>query len=576
MLLFIVTHKNAFRASTIGRKLLLKTSTFFIIPQFCKVRKQTIFANVKFSQVPDCFVKAKSCRHKNIISAKNLCAARFVYEHKTCSYNLRGQIFVQQTLFSFTKKAEVCYTYRMYYRYQKKIFSIVLIALSLLVFLAFSLFIMPQNKSDFSLAIAIIVPSLVFLFLYFASLRFSEHFDGVVQKKIFNAGPTKYMKRFIAKLQFCYSQTDLYVAIAETLEYEAECSVFYIDAEKNYVLYNSQTTFATSSDVRQKLEYNFSSDWKDGVYLLDEELGIASNPKNARGFFIASKQKHFFVFCRYAKLFDESIYDDIFKEFQQFQSREETIANLSEISNLTIQWQQLADTQHAFLPNGMPTIKKMRLASYYKPLVNVSGDYYTVVPIDENKTLLLLGDVSGKGLAAALIMGLVVNTVKITKDKEDLPTMILQIDKAIKAMKLQDKYTVLVIAIVDTKKMSITYVNASMADPIILSKGPEGYRTKPLTSNANLVGIIDMGDIEVAEQKLYHGDMILMASDGISEVMNKQGEELGDTEIFKTTLEQSAEKQPQEFIDDVVNLIADFSGNAKLHDDVTMLVAKVG
>lgn len=464
----------------------------------------------------------------------------------------------------------------MYYRVQKKIFSFFLIAAILLLFLAFSIFIMPEDKDDFSLAAAIVAPSLIFLFFYFAAFRIFEKVDGALQKKIFDIGPTKYMKRFIAKLQFCYSQTDFYAVIAETLEYEAECSVFYIDAEKNYVLYNSQTTFAVSPKVRQTLEYNFPSDWKDGIYLLDEELGVASNPKNARGFFIASKQKHFFVFCRYAKLFDESIYDDIFKEFQQFQSREETIASLSEISNLTIQWQQLADTQHSFLPNGMPTIKKMTLASYYKPLVNVSGDYYTVVPIDENKTLLLLGDVSGKGLAAALIMGLVVNTVKITKNKEDLPSMILQIDKAIKAMKLQDKYTVLVIAIVDTKKMSITYVNASMADPIVLSKGPEGYRSKPLSSNANLVGIIDMGDIEVAEKKLYHGDMILMASDGISEVMNRKGEELGESDIFKTTLEKSAEKQPKEFIDDVVDLITDFSGNAKLHDDVTMLVAKVG
>ena len=90
----------------------------------------------------------------------------------------------------------------------------------------------------------------------------------------------------------------------------------------------------------------------------------------------------------------------------------------------------------------MPKIDKLSVAAYYRPLVNVSGDYYSVLPISPTKTLLMLGDVSGKGLAAALVMGLVMNTVKILGDKENLPAMIRAVDKAIKGMKLQDKYGV--------------------------------------------------------------------------------------------------------------------------------------
>ena len=93
----------------------------------------------------------------------------------------------------------------------------------------------------------------------------------------------------------------------------------------------------------------------------------------------------------------------------------------------------------------MPEVRRLELASYFRPLVNVSGDYYTVLPLDEHKTLVMLGDVSGKGLAAALVMGLVLNTVKIMEDKEDLVSVIYSIDRAIKDMKLQDKYTVLFI-----------------------------------------------------------------------------------------------------------------------------------
>ena len=69
--------------------------------------------------------------------------------------------------------------------------------------------------------------------------------------------------------------------------------------------------------------------------------------------------------------------------------------------------------------------------------------------------------------------------------------------------------------------------------------------------------------------------MILFASDGVSEVMNEEGVELGDTQLYTDTIKNSAAKQPQEFIDDIVNLIFDYKGSNKLHDDITMMVTKV-
>ena len=227
------------------------------------------------------------------------------------------------------------------------------------------------------------------------------------------------------------------------------------------------------------------------------------------------------------------------------------------------------------MPPKMPGVDHLKLAAYYRPLINVSGDYYTVLPISRSKTLLMLGDVSGKGLAAALVMGLVMNTVKILENKDDLPNMIRAVDKAIKGMKLQDKYTVVFIGIVDTDKMMLRYINASMSDPIIISRAPEGYRIKPLTSNCSVVGIIELDDLVVAEQRLFRGDVILMASDGVSEVMNDEGVELGNTPLYQNTLKTSASKSPKEFVDDIVNLILSYNGGKKLRDDVTMLVAKV-
>ena len=348
-----------------------------------------------------------------------------------------------------------------------------------------------------------------------------------------------------------------------------------MDSEKEYVLYNSPNRITNDKDVLRTLMNNFPATWPDGFDFVGDKLGITSRYKKARGFVISHEKFHFFVLCRYTRFFDTGIYNTLVEEFYRFRKRTQTIASLSEIAGLSKEWEQLAETQRLFLPEVMPDTKRLKIAAYFRPLVNVSGDYYTALPIDEHKTLLMLGDVSGKGLPAALIMGLVMNTVKIIEDKEDLIGIVRAIDKAIKGMKLQDKYTVLFISVVDTQKMTIRYVNASMSDPLIVTRAPDGYTIKPLSSNCGVVGIIDIDDIRIDEQRLFRDDLILFASDGVSEVMNDEGVELGDTDLYTETIKNSAAKQPQEFIDDIVNLIFDYKGNNKLHDDITMMVTKV-
>ena len=388
-------------------------------------------------------------------------------------------------------------------------------------------------------------------------------------------GETNLLSDFIAKLKFCYSYDEFYKIIGETLEMNGDCSVLFIDRKKNYILYNSPDRLTTAKATMSTLELNYSESWKDGYYFMGAKFGVVTDYKKARGFFLVIRGMHLYVFCNYTKLFDLDVYKELFDEYANFQNRVATINDLSEIASLSQEWQQLANTQRSFLPAVMPKIDQLEIAAYFRPLINVSGDYYSVLPISKTKTLLMLGDVSGKGLAAALVMGLVMNTVKILEDKDDLPAMIHAVDKAIKGMHLQDKYTVLFIGIVDTRSMTIRYVNASMSDPLIITKSPDGYRIKPLTSNCSVVGIIDIDDVQVAEQRLFRGDVIFMSSDGVSEVMDDNGVELGDTKLYHDTITRSAVKSPKQFVDDVVNLVMTYNGNKRLHDDVTMMVAKV-
>lgn len=462
------------------------------------------------------------------------------------------------------------------YKTKRRVIYFIINAAVLLLSVIVSILIVLKGSDSRSIFVYFGIPAVIFLSFLVAGSSIRRHADNFLRVKNLESGYTAYINKFIDALRFCYSFDDFYKQISEILELQADCAVLFIDREKNYVLYNSPDRISSYYTTRDVLANNFPVGWKDGFYYLGNKYGIVSSYRQARGFFICYQGKQFFVFNRYTMLFDTEIYSKLTEEFFRFIERTKIISNLSEISSLTKEWEQLADTQVSFLPHDIPNIPHLKIATYYRPLVNVSGDYYSILPIDSSKTLLMLGDVSGKGLPAALIMGLVMNTVKIIENKEDLVALIKAVDSAIKGMHLQDKYTVLFLGIVDTEEMKIRYVNASMSDPIVLSRAPDGYRIKELTSSASVVGIIDMDDVHVNEMRLFRGDTILLATDGVSEVMDDNGVELGDTEEYIQTLKSSAAKQPQQFVEDIVDLIMRYNGDKRLHDDVTMMVAKVG
>ncbi len=428
---------------------------------------------------------------------------------------------------------------------------------------------------DISVPFAMICAATVFAVLLAAGNSLFRSMAARFEHKSLFTKETALLTTFIERLRFCYSFDDFFECIGAVLEVEGDCSVLYVDRDKNYVIYNSPDRLTCLPETMRKLDLNFAELCTDGIYFIDDKFGLTSDYSVSRGFFLINGMHHFYVFCKYTHLFDKAVYDMLYEEFVRFQARSETISSLSEIAELSKEWALLADTQKSFLPQTMPDIPHLDIAAYFRPLVNVSGDYYTVLPIDEHKTLLMLGDVSGKGLAAALVMGLVMNTVKIVENQEDLAGMVRAVDRAIKGMHLQDKYTVLFLGIVDTDKMTIRYVNASMSDPIVVTRAPDGYKIKPLSSNCSLIGIIDLDDVEVAEQRLFRGDLILMASDGVSEVMDDDGVELGNTQLYIDTIKNSAYKSAAHFTNDIADLVLSYNGDKKLRDDVTMLVAKI-
>ena len=276
-----------------------------------------------------------------------------------------------------------------------------------------------------------------------------------------------------------------------------------------------------------------------------------------------------------ASAIEPEIFSQLFLEFKNYEERAKTLAQLLYYSELAQEWQMVANTQRAFLPQKIPALERLDLGVYFRPLVNVSGDYYDIIPIDEDKTLIITGDVSGKGLAAALVMGVVVNTIRIMDNKEDLAGLIFAVDSAIKRMNLLDKYTVVFLGLVDTKAMKIRYVNASMEAPMILTKAAEGYKVKYLESNCSVIGIIDIDSVAVVEKPLYRGDLLFITTDGIPEITNSEGVELGSNEVYVETIKSFASLAAPEFVTKVADFGLKYSAANAFRDDTTILAAKL-
>ncbi len=414
-----------------------------------------------------------------------------------------------------------------------------------------------------------------FLALFIARDSITAVLDGMAYRSRFRRPETQVILGFSERIGVAFSISDLVDAIKEKLEKPADMGAIFVRSNTWETIYQSPTAAASDPEVREALERNFR-EWSEGFCFINGDYALAASNEDARGFFVNAKGFYLFVLTRLCPFVELEAFRTLYGELRIYFDRVITIADLFEVASLSKEWELIAQTQLSFLPHSLPTIDKLDLAVSYQPLVNVSGDYYDVIKVDESRTLLMVGDVSGKGLAAALIMGIIINTVRVAKDKTDLEAIVRSVDAAVRDMGFDDKYTVLFLALADTKSRSLRYVNAAMADPIVISQTALGPRVRRLEPTMGLVGLVPLETVGIEEIPLRTDEILLLASDGVTEVADATGARLGETELFDKSLARASTLGAADFISSVTGLLYSFVGDEPLKDDVTILAVKAG
>jgi sigma-B regulation protein RsbU (phosphoserine phosphatase) len=230
-----------------------------------------------------------------------------------------------------------------------------------------------------------------------------------------------------------------------------------------------------------------------------------------------------------------------------------------------------AQVQRMFLPTGKPAIAGLEIAGMMQPARGVGGDYYNYVPVDAHTMQIVIADVSGKGVPAALLMSATAAAMRLEASQDrNMLEQVERLNAGIHLVSDAERYVTLLIAEIDTRKRTIHYVNCGH-NPALLLRAKTGTLTR-MDSSCPPIGLSPEEICELASADIAGGDVLVFYTDGVTEAENPLGEEFG-MERLSAELLRGSSLSAEDLMTNIYNAAAEFCGD-HFNDDVTLLVVK--
>jgi len=204
----------------------------------------------------------------------------------------------------------------------------------------------------------------------------------------------------------------------------------------------------------------------------------------------------------------------------------------------------------------------------------VGGDYYDFLPMPGGGFLFTLGDVSGKGIAASVLMASMQASLRsqVVRAPASLAALIGDLNKAAYSFSTADKYSTLFCGLLDVPSRKLTYVNAGQVCPMLLRS--RSGQVERLDGGGFPVGLWAESTYEQGEVLLEPGDAVVCFSDGISEATNAD-DEMWDEPGVEKIVRSCRGLTAQQIIELLVGAADRFTGEAKQSDDMTVVAIRV-
>jgi serine phosphatase RsbU (regulator of sigma subunit) len=234
------------------------------------------------------------------------------------------------------------------------------------------------------------------------------------------------------------------------------------------------------------------------------------------------------------------------------------------------------DVQRAFVAQADLSIPGLVCEAFYRPALSIGGDYYDFLPIKAERWGITVGDVSGKGTGAALLMASLQASLRAQAmhAHSDLSELIADVDQLVRAASPAHFYASLFYAEYDTASRTLCYVNAGHQSPLVLRCKPNQSDLFHLESNATPLGLLEAPYFASKTFQLEGGDVLVMYTDGVTDTENIDREVWG-LERLESLMRACGGYNPAQMIRRILDELMMFADGCPQRDDLTLVVVGV-
>ena len=234
------------------------------------------------------------------------------------------------------------------------------------------------------------------------------------------------------------------------------------------------------------------------------------------------------------------------------------------------------EVQQAFFPRRTISIPCVSCETFYQPARGIGGDYYDLLSLQSGRWGIAIGDVSGKGIGAALIMASLQASFKFQalQPHLKLSTLIGDVNRLVCESSPKNIFATLFYAEYEPTKRLLNYVNAGHNAPLILRPKNGSCEIFQLHSTGIPVGISPHSQFPSTTFQFEIDDLLIAYTDGITEAVNRQQELWGEQRL-EALLKSCSRKTPKEIINKILEQVDTFANGQPQRDDVTLLVMRV-
>ena len=228
--------------------------------------------------------------------------------------------------------------------------------------------------------------------------------------------------------------------------------------------------------------------------------------------------------------------------------------------------------QQSFLPESNPEIPGIEIAAFNIPALEVGGDFYDFIPITKDRWGLVIADVSGKGVPAALFMAISRTLIRAhTTRNSTAVNAVTDANRMICEDSKSCMFVTLFYAILDSKKKTLTNVNAGHNPPMLFRVGSVDIAL--MKAKGIALGVIEEVELEEVELELKEDDIVVLYTDGVTEAINENQESFGEERLMKV-IQENRDLPMGNIIDSIRDEVITFAGDQPQFDDITLMALK--